>query len=154
MKRLVPGRSFPAYAFLPGLSIHPNKEGGHSFHTPELHCHPIDEKHMDDFYFGLDLLNHGFYWESHVLFEALWNAHERRGPEADLLKALIKIGAGFIKKELGQSAAAVGHFQRALELIQGLTRSGLNTFVTLDLDSLESKLIGENGRILPILPML
>ena len=154
MKRLVPERPFPAYAFLPGQSIHPNKEGGHSFNEPEVHCHPIDENHMDDFYFGLDLLNHGFYWESHVMFEALWNAHHRNGPEADLLKALIKIGAGFIKKELGQSAAATGHFERALELIQGLQRSGENTLITLDLGLLETKLIGENGRILPILPMI
>lgn len=154
MKRLRPNRPFPSYAFIPGKSIHPNKEGGHSFNEDELHCHPIDEKHMDDFYFGLDLLNHGYYWESHVLFEALWNAHHRRGPVADLLKALIKIGAAFIKKELGQTAATHGHFQRALELLRSLQREGHKTLINLDLELLTEKLDQENGHILPILPMI
>ena len=42
----------------------------------------------EEYLFSLDLYNFGFYWESHVGFEALWNKAGRTGFVADLLKAL------------------------------------------------------------------
>lgn len=70
--------------------------------------------------YSLDLYNHGYFWESHVYFEALWNAHERKGDVADFLKGMIKLGAAGVKFNLGQSVAAHGHLSRARELFQGL----------------------------------
>lgn len=42
---------------------------------------------------GIDLFNHGFYWESHEAWEAVWISAGRRGSVADFLKALIKVAA-------------------------------------------------------------
>lgn len=68
--------------------------------------------------YSLDLLNHGYYWESHVYFEALWNAHERKGAVADFLKGMIKLGAAGVKMKTGQKVSADGHLARARELFQ------------------------------------
>ena len=67
--------------------------------------------------YSLDLLNHGYFWESHVYFEALWNAHKREGITADFLKAMIKLGAAGVKMQLGQKDSFRAHLIRARELI-------------------------------------
>jgi hypothetical protein len=84
---------------------------------------PIDVKRPqfnEDFRYALDLFNHGYYWESHVYFEALWNAHGRHGPISDFLKGMIKLGAAGVKLALGQSGLAQGHKERAIDLFQAL----------------------------------
>lgn len=141
--RLEPNRPFPEYAFLPGKHTHPNKPGGHSHQEEELVLKPISPETISensDFRFGIDLLNYGFYWESHVLFEAFWNAHKRTGPIAEFFKALIKIAAGAIKDELDHRAAASGHYKRALELINDIKRTEGDLFLGFSLSELESHL--------------
>jgi hypothetical protein len=141
--RLEPSRSFPEYAFLPGKHIHPNKPGGHSHQDELLILNPINPEKISensDFRYGIDLLNHGYYWESHVLFEAFWNAHQRTGVIADFFKALIKIAAGAIKDELDQRAAASGHYKRALELISDIKRTEGDSFLGFSLSEFERHL--------------
>ena len=120
MKRYLPDRPFPPYKFLPGKHPHPNKEGGYRFQEKEPECSPIekyDPLTNEDYLYSLDLFNHGYYWEAHVWWEAMWNAHNRQGPMADLLKGLIKLAAAGVKEELGQTEASRGHQDRALELL-------------------------------------
>ena len=74
----------------------------------------------EEFLFSLDLYNFGFYWESHVGFEALWNQAGRKGHIADFLKALIKLGAAGIKAHLKIEQAFEGHLKRAYELFQSI----------------------------------
>lgn len=95
----------------------------------------IDPNHPETneiFRYALDLLSHGFFWESHVYFEALWNAHGRQGPIADFLKALIKLGAAGVKHLIGQVQAAAAHVERALELLEAQRREG-PTFLGFEL---------------------
>ena len=73
-----------------------------------------------DFAYAVDLFNNGYYWESHVWWEELWHLAGRKGPIADLLKALIKFAAAGVKMELGQKPPAIGHIERGLELIEAL----------------------------------
>lgn len=124
--RLIPERPFPAYAFLPGRDVHPNKPGGHSYGNEELIAAKIqtdDPRASEEFCFALDLYHHQFFWEAHVYLEAIWNAHQRQGEIADLMKALIKLAAAGVKFELGQSGAARGHLERALELLESESES-------------------------------
>lgn len=69
------------------------------------------------FYYALDLLNFGHYWESHVYLECLWNAFSRKGDSANLCKALIKIAAAGVKFKTQQLPSAHGHLQRASEIL-------------------------------------
>ncbi|MEZ6195041.1 MAG: DUF309 domain-containing protein [Planctomycetota bacterium] len=46
-----------------------------------------------DYLQGVDLFNHGFFWEAHEAWEGVWHANARRGDEASLLAALIRLAA-------------------------------------------------------------
>jgi hypothetical protein len=118
MKRLIPNIPFPPYLFIPGVNTHPKKEGGHMFEQGEPVASALDVAHTKDSDFlkySIDLFNHGYYWESHVYFEALWNAHGRKGSVADFLKAMIKLGAAGVKFSIQQDENAKEHLIRAKE---------------------------------------
>lgn len=83
--------------------------------------------------FSIDLFNHGYFWESHVYFEALWNAHGRKGSEADFLKALIKLGAAGVKFSIGQKELALEHCERAKELIHEVMLDHGKNYLGFDL---------------------
>src|SRR5262249_41594058 len=95
--RLAPGQPFPAYTYLPGGSPHPTADPqGHSFGIrPGSHeaFRPEAWQLSENYLFGLDLFNHGYYWEAHEAWESLWHACGRRGLTADFLKGLIKLAA-------------------------------------------------------------
>lgn len=83
--------------------------------------------------YSLDLYNHGYFWESHVYFEALWNAHERKGSVADFLKGMIKLGAAGVKMALKQEVSARGHLDRAKELFQAVMEKEGEVFLGFNL---------------------
>lgn len=86
--------------------------------------------------YSLDLFNHGYFWESHVYFEALWNAHGREGSVADFLKGMIKLGAAGVKLAIDQREEARGHFSRAAELFQKVMGEEGPVFLGFDLELL------------------
>lgn len=102
----------------------------------------LDAPEKNDFLrYSIDLFNHGYYWESHVYLEALWNRHERKGHVANLLKAFILISAGEIKIALDQESAGIGHFDRALELIDHIVNEETSLLIGFDLNELKARLI-------------
>jgi hypothetical protein len=137
MKRYLPQREFPAYIFIPGINPHPKKSGGHMAGAPEPVAPPVDPARpweSEDLRYALDLYNHGYFWESHVYFEALWNAHRRSGAVAEFLKGMIKLGALGVKLRVGAEAeVARGHRNRAKELFQGVRDVAGPTFLGFDL---------------------
>jgi hypothetical protein len=68
--------------------------------------------------YGLDLFNHGYYWEAHEAWEGLWHACGRRGRTADFLKGLIKLAAAGVKARAGQPRGVQDHAHRAAELFE------------------------------------
>lgn len=93
-----------------------------------------------DLRYSLDLYNHGYFWESHVYFEALWNAHSREGSVADFLKALIKLGAAGVKITLEQKNLGIEHFHRGKELLQEVMIKEGSLFLGFDLDKLQKQI--------------
>jgi hypothetical protein len=91
LPRFVPDRPFPPYAYVPGRTPHPTRDpDGHSYGTefeiPER-PDPDEWRACSDYLYGIDLFNHGFYWEAHEAWEGLWVACGRRGPTATYLQA-------------------------------------------------------------------
>ena len=100
---------------------------------------PLKPRGSDVYLWALDLFNHGYYWESHVWWEALWHAHGRRGHMADFLKALIKLAAAGVKAKMGEAKGVRLHAERAEVLFQGLLRAkGSAPFAGLDLADLRA----------------
>ena len=118
--RLLPGIALPAYSFVPGRFPHPHSDPlGHRFgrdladaHVPE---HWADSPH---YLLGLDLFNHGYYWEAHEAWESLWHACGRRGSLATFLKALIQWAVVGVKAREACAAGVLAHSLRAKELFE------------------------------------
>ncbi len=114
-----PGDPLPDFAYIPnGPWPHPNRAG-----HPPYHAGPIveDDWLASPIYLrGVELFESGYYWESHEAWEALWHAHGRRGPTADVLKALIKLAAAGVKVRERQPRGVATHARRAAELFRSV----------------------------------
>lgn len=121
MARLIPEIPLPPYTFVPGLAVHPNHLGGHSHGKKEAAPDPLNPGRWQDcrqYLYGLDLFNHGYYWEAHEAWEALWHASGKVGPTAVFLKGLIHLAAAGVKGREGRPAGVTGHARRAVELFE------------------------------------
>lgn len=142
--RYLPGKEFPHYVFVPGENPHPKKAGGHMEGEKDPVVSPVDELRPGEsevLRYSLDLFNHGYFWESHVYFEALWNAHQRSGPAADFFKGMIKLGAAGVKTKAGQALSARGHMERARELFQDVMKDKGEVFMGFNLKGLIDKTV-------------
>lgn len=90
-------------------------------------------RESEEFAYGVDLFNHGFYWEAHEAWEGLWRASGKAGATAEFLKGLIKLAAAAIKLREGRSAGAdhlaegaILHLRSVAGSIGGTTFSGLH----------------------------
>lgn len=142
--RLVPEIPFPRYTYVPGGNVpHPRRDRtGHSFgleHRPGSAPDPSHWQSSRDYLYGLDLFNHGYYWEAHEVWEALWLACGRQGISADFLKALIKLAAAGVKLREGISEGARSHAHRAYKLLDSIAQclaSAQPRYMGLDLAAL------------------
>ena len=122
--RLLPDRPFPPYAYVPGDTPHPTRDpGGHSygaeFEIPEP-PDPEDWRACRDYLYGIDLFNHGFYWEAHEAWEGLWVACGRRGPTATYLQALISLAAAGLKARSGSARGMRANADKAVRLFKSV----------------------------------
>jgi uncharacterized protein len=152
--RYVPDRPLPPYTFVPGRSPHPVSDpAGHQFgQTPEA-PDPLDADTWQTnraYLYGIDLFNHGYYWEAHEAWESLWHLCGRKGTTADFLKGLIKLAAAGVKHRQGTPAGVRSHARRAADLFTAAARSpGSETDFYLGLRVTElialAKEIGHDG---------
>ena len=124
--RLVPERPLPPYAYQPGRTPHPTRDpGGHSYgegsETPAP-PDPAEWRACRDYLYGIDLFNHGYYWEAHEAWEGLWVACGRRGPTATYLQALINLAAAGFKARWGNARGMRANARTALELFEAAAR--------------------------------
>lgn len=112
----------PPYTHIPGVTPHPiNNPAGHAHGTDRavrlvtattlttLLREPECQR-------GFTLFHHGYYWEAHEEWEALWRSLGRTGPLADFIKGLIKLAAAGVKAYEHQSPGIARHAARAREL--------------------------------------
>ena len=125
--RLLPDRSFPGYAYLPGKGPHPIRDpGGHSYGVqPGLVVASLDS---EEFAWGQDLFNHGYYWEAHEAWEGIWQISNRGSPLRALLKGLILLCATGVKIREGKRTPAMRHAGRAGALLRELTKASHDHF--------------------------
>jgi uncharacterized protein len=117
-------KPLPPYSYVPGFTPHPVSDPrGHMHRQAAEAIEPLDPKQWrecGEYLYGVDLFNHGFYWEAHEAWESLWHAAGRKGPIAIWLKTLIKLAAAAVKLREGNSRGVERHARRALELLREL----------------------------------
>ena len=115
---------------IPGGARHPSPLPG----TPD----PRKWRECRWYLFGLDLFNHGYYWEAHEAWEALWHACGRYGELADFFKGLIQLAVAGVKVRERRPEGVRAHAKRAAELFQSIatTLSGGGVCMGLRLNEL------------------
>jgi hypothetical protein len=120
LPRYAPELQLPPYSYVPGLFPHPISDPqGHMFGArlaPVVLSSAADWCATAEYFQGLDLFNHGYYWEAHEAWEAVWQAVGRGGERGDFLKGLIKLAATGVKARVGNVGGVSRHAQRAAEL--------------------------------------
>ncbi|MEX0732901.1 MAG: DUF309 domain-containing protein [Aquisalimonadaceae bacterium] len=98
------GRAFPPYRHLPGATPHPLTDpAGHGGVLASAPDSP--EQLRVCFLLGCDLYNHGYWWEAHEAWEAVWHAVNRTGTRGALLQALIQAGNAHLKLRMKRGNA-------------------------------------------------
>jgi hypothetical protein len=93
--------------------------GGHSFGVqPAVVIASLDS---EEFAWGQDLFNHGYYWEAHEAWEGIWQIANRGSPLRAFLKGLILLCATGVKIREGKRTPALRHARRAGALLRDLT---------------------------------
>jgi hypothetical protein len=135
--RYLPDEPFPPYTFVPGRAPHPHTDpNGHSYGTTPPAPEPLDPDNWRSchaYLRGLDLFNHGYYWEAHEAWELAWNGVGRKGPVAEFLKALIKLAAAGVKARERVPAGVQRHASRAAEIFQQVSEGNSDDFAGLNL---------------------
>jgi hypothetical protein len=92
---------FPTYRFIPGENPHPTENPlGHSYGKKESDVKifvPDNWSNNEQYLFGIDLYNYGYWWESHEAWESLWQVAPRDHVSRDFLQGLIKVSGAFLK---------------------------------------------------------
>ena len=103
-------RPLPPYRYLPGREPHPLRDpAGHSHDTSEPVLRSFDAERWDScepYLYGVDLFNHGYYWEAHEALEAVWVATGRRSETGRFVQGLIQIAAACVKRAVDAPGAA------------------------------------------------
>jgi hypothetical protein len=127
MSLSLPERSFPPYSYVPGKFPHPLSDpAGHSFGHVKGKCDPLTPENATrhgEYLWGIELFNHGYYWEAHETWEQAWHACGQKGPAADYLKGLIKLAAAGVKTREGRPEGVARHANRAWELFHHVKTS-------------------------------
>ncbi len=139
-QRLLPGRAFPPYAYLPGRKLpHPVRDpSGHSYGGTPVGAQADPEA----FRWGLDLFNYGYYWEAHEAWEVLWREAAKEKADRELLHGLILLAAAGVKLRERKSDAARRHGMRAASFfrqIPSAPKEGLLALLRLSPTDLASR---------------
>ncbi len=92
---------FPPYRYLPTVNPHPGiHPEGHSYgrEEPKVKFSPPQEwKKNEAYLYGVDLYNHGFWWEAHEAWESVWLCTPKLDAYGQFLQSLIQYSAALLK---------------------------------------------------------
>lgn len=107
-------RPFPPYRYLPGAvgatAPHPRAPAGHSYHSDEEYLPsftPDDWRSCAAYLYGIDLFNHGYWWEAHEALETVWLAAGQKETVCGrFVQGLIQLAGAQLKRFVGEARGA------------------------------------------------
>ena len=143
--RLVPGKPFPSYRYLPGRAPHPTRDPlGHSYAggiEPAPRPCPLPDRWRESeaYLYAIDLYNNGFFWEAHEEWELLWRSLTKGTPQHTFLQALIQAAAACLKERQGAEAGARRLAERAARRL-GHVAAGASHLMGIDVMAFKARL--------------
>ena len=127
-------RSFPPYTFVPGENPHPVRDPeGHSygqFEHDAIQFEPAQWQSCDEYLFGIDLFNYGYWWEAHEALESVWIAAGRTSQTGYFVQGLIQIAVAQLKQKQSFSDVARRMAADGLDKMHLINREFLGIDVT------------------------
>ncbi len=148
---------FPDRAFVPGSMPHPRRQP----ETPGTE--PLSEATDDSgaapfpreraLRRGLDLFNHGYFWEAHEAWEEPWQGMARDSGQALHLQALIRLAAAALKLVMDEPRGVAAHADWCHATFARLERNTPEVFdggpASGDLLALCERLLAKRESLLP-----
>lgn len=117
---------FPPYRYVPGMHPHPIAHPlGHSHrprgapHPHVIHVPPERWRESEDYLYGCDLYNHGYWWEAHEAWEGLWQTCDKKATQGRFLQGLIQAAACHLKVHMGSRSGVDRLGPSSLEYLRG-----------------------------------
>ena len=149
-QRRYSSRPFPPYRFIPGLAPHPTRDPeGHSYNQePDpLKSFDPDKWHScGEYLYGIDLFNHGYWWEAHESLEAVWAAAGRRTNTGFFVQGLIQIAVAHLKKFQGLHDVATRMAQAGLQKMMPVNQVYLGIEMTRFKSTVTAYFFEGNGK--------
>jgi len=137
--RLAPDISLPSHAHVPGSGSTPDLVPlEHAKDLTPAVTQAVEWQENVPYLYGHDLLQAGYYWEAHEVWEAVWLATPANGPERLLLQALIQNANARLKSGMQRENAAARLHTQVEELrIDLVARLGgqIETYMGVDIGS-------------------
>ena len=117
--RYAPARALPVRPYVPGVGPRP----ADAERVPSAPRRVDGSLHPDHLY-ACDLYNHGYFWEAHEEWEALWH-HCPAGSSARLtVQALIQAAAAWLKERMGDPRNAARLKGLAIDKLRAAATDG------------------------------
>ena len=147
-------RPLPSYRFVPGHSAHPRRDlQGHSYGKLEPKLGSVSSDRWfdcEDYLYGVDLYNFGYWWESHEVFEALWHAAGHATMEGRFFRAIIQIAAANLKRAMGRDQPARRICQRGLDRLAEIPGVYMGLDVAAFAETVRASFSDSRGTPVPI----
>jgi uncharacterized protein len=119
---------FPSYRHVPGVTPHPHTHvEGHRYGKPEqAHppWNPQEWRTLEQYLYGIDLYNHGYFWESHEALEGLWRAAGRGSLQGRFIQGLIQIPAANLHRHMGREQNSLRQAEKGLHHLDAALSKG------------------------------
>ena len=141
-------RAFPAYRFIPGKAPHPTRDPeGHSYNKQPEPIASFDIglwQSCTEYLYGIDLFNHGYWWEAHEALEAVWVAAGRQTETGLFIQGLILIAVAHLKMYQGFHDVARRMAKDGLDKMKRMQGIYLGIDVSVLRSAVEAYCAGDN----------
>jgi hypothetical protein len=147
-------RPFPPYRYLPFQTVeslpHPRTDpAGHSYNEEEdylPHFSSDDWRTCEPYLYGIDLFNHGYWWEAHEALETVWLAAGQKSTQCGkFVQGLIQLAGAQLKRFVGEPRGARSLTKSGIEKVSLVEGIYLGIEITSFIDEVERCLRENHG---------
>lgn len=135
-------RTFPPYQHQPGRTPHPERDpAGHMYgktQPPPTTFEPDRWQENELYLYGVDLFNHGYWWEAHAQWELLWQVTDRSATASSFLQGLIQVAAALVQHRAGRAEGARKLARKGVARLRRADRPFMGVDVVAFADAVET----------------